>query len=160
MSRRPSGDRKELLRRLAEAAERSSADGILFHQAVADGLGLHVTDLRCLSVLRRIGEGTAGDLARHTGLSTAAVTRMLDRLESAGFIRREHDTADRRRVIVRVEPSRALELERAYRGMSQGFAEVLSGYTDAELRTFLDLFDRLHELSQAQLERLRSRGGD
>ena len=71
----------------------------MFHQAVAECVGLNVTDHKCLDVLVRSGPMTAGQLAQLTGLTTGAVTGVLDRLERAGFVRRQSDPSDRRRVI-------------------------------------------------------------
>src|SRR5262249_15929868 len=77
-----------------------SANSVMFSQAVADQVGIHSTDTECLDFLLLNGPSTAGQLAVYTGLTTGAVTAMIDRLTKAGFVRREHDSVDRRRVIV------------------------------------------------------------
>src|SRR3954470_6827245 len=82
---------------------------ILFHQAIADRLGMNVTDHKCAGILARSGPITAGELARLTGLTTGAITGVVDRLEQAGFVRRARDSSDRRRVII--EPD-AKQIER------------------------------------------------
>ena len=69
-------------------------------QAVADYLGINRTDARCLDIIERLGGVTAGRLARESGLSTGAVTTVLDRLERSGLARRTSDPGDRRRVLV------------------------------------------------------------
>ena len=74
---------------------------VLFQQAIADRLGLNTTDLMCLSFLSDTEPLTAGQLAEATGLTTGSVTVMIDRLEKAGYVQRERDPTDRRRVIVR-----------------------------------------------------------
>jgi MarR family transcriptional regulator, organic hydroperoxide resistance regulator len=157
MATRPAGGRRaELLDRLQRAAQRSTTDGILFHQAVADRVGLHVTDLRCLNLLAQSGPLTAGELGQQTGLgTTGAVTRMVDRLERAGYLRREVDPGDRRRVIIRPVPERLATLAPYYQGMAAGWSDLLAGYGERELQLFLDLFDRMHDLSQRQLADLR-----
>jgi DNA-binding MarR family transcriptional regulator len=160
MSTRPAGGRRaELLAGLQRAAQRSTTDGILFHQAVADRTGLHVTDLRCLNLLAQAGPLTAGELGQQTGLgTTGAVTRMVDRLERAGYVRREVDPRDRRRVIIQPVPERLATLAPHYQGMAAAWTDLLAGYSDQELELFLDLFDRMHEMSQQQLADLhRSR---
>src|SRR3954471_4690678 len=73
---------------------------VLFSEAVAERLGIASSDVECLEVLVTSGPATAGQLADVTGLSTGAVTRMVDRLEQSGYVRRRSDPADRRRVIV------------------------------------------------------------
>jgi len=73
-------------------------------QAVAEAIGLNRTDMRCLDVIQREGPVPAGRLADETGLTTGAITTVLDRLERAGFARRTRDPADRRRVLVELAP--------------------------------------------------------
>src|SRR2546430_1487431 len=99
-SPRRAPERARMLSDLARSAQRAATDGILFHQAVADRLGLHISDLRCLNILLETGSVPAGEIGERTGLTTGAVTRMVDRLERAGYVRREPDPTDRRRVIV------------------------------------------------------------
>ena len=65
----------------------------MFHQAIADRLGLNVTDHKCIDLLLMKGPLTAGELAGMTGLTTGAITAVIDRLEKAGFVRREDDPA-------------------------------------------------------------------
>ncbi|HEY4258905.1 MAG TPA: MarR family transcriptional regulator, partial [Schlesneria sp.] len=72
----------------------------MFHQSVADRLGLNVTDHKCLDFLLLDGPLTAGELAQRTSLTTGAITSVLDRLERVGFVQRQPDPNDRRRVIV------------------------------------------------------------
>ena len=76
---------------LQQAGRRLSLATIMFHQAVADRLGLNPTDHKCIDLLASAGSTTAGELAEATGLTTGAITGVIDRLEAAGFVRREDD---------------------------------------------------------------------
>jgi DNA-binding MarR family transcriptional regulator len=154
-SPRQSGERARLLGELARSAQRAATDGILFHQAVADRLGLHVSDLRCLTILLDAGSLPAGEIGERTGLTTGAVTRMVDRLEQAGYVRREADPADRRRVIVSPVPERMATITPLYAGMAQAWATAMDGYDDEQLTVIHTLFDRLHEITNAEITRLR-----
>jgi DNA-binding MarR family transcriptional regulator len=150
-----SGRRAELLAKLQRAAQTSTTDGILFHQAVADRVGLHVTDLRCLNVLAQAGPLMAGELGQQLGLgTTGAVTRMVDRLERAGYVRRQVDPRDRRRVIIQPVPERLATIAPHYQSMATAWTDLLGAYSDQQLHLFLDLFDRMHQLSQQQLASL------
>ena len=152
---RTGGCRAELLAKLQRAAQISTTDGILFHQAVADRVGLHVTDLRCLNLLAQAGPLTAGELGQQLGLgTTGAVTRMVDRLERTGYVRREADPRDRRRVIIQPVPERLATIAPHYRGMATAWTDLLAAYSDAQLRLFLELFDRMHQMSRQQLASL------
>jgi DNA-binding transcriptional ArsR family regulator len=84
-----------------ELGREVSARMVMFHQAIAERLGLNATDHKALDLLGRAGPITAGELAELTGLTTGAITGIIDRLEKAGFVRRENDPKDRRRVIIR-----------------------------------------------------------
>jgi DNA-binding MarR family transcriptional regulator len=137
----------DLGRELTLAAQRNATDAVMMHQAVADRLGLHVTDLRCLNLLRLGGAATPGELAARTGLTTGAVTRMIDRLLRAGFVTREHDERDRRRVIITLTESRTAEIARHYEPLAREFGSVLAGYSTEQLELLLDAFNRFHDAS-------------
>jgi DNA-binding MarR family transcriptional regulator len=147
--------RDQLLAGLAQAAQRAATDGILFHQAVADRLGLHITDLRCLNILLELGPVPAGEIVKRTGLTTGAITRMVDRLEAAGYVRREPDQTDRRRVIIRPEPEQAARIAPLYAGMAAAWTEAIGDHDDHQLEAFLELFTRLHELTRREIARLQ-----
>ena len=102
--------KEETIQAVNEKFTEMSTETILFHQAVADVLGLHITDHKCMHFIHRYGAMPAGKLAELTGLTTGAVTGIIDRLEEAGYVRRTDDSKDRRRTIV--EPVRNKKLER------------------------------------------------
>jgi DNA-binding MarR family transcriptional regulator len=89
---------------LEEAMRRASAQGVLYGQAVADMTGMSGSDIDCMDFLNLEGRMTAGRLAELTGLTTGAITGVIDRLEKAGFVRRERDETDRRKVFIVVVP--------------------------------------------------------
>ena len=93
-------------------------------QAAADLLGVNRTDARCLDILDRLGRVTAGRLAEESGLTTGAVTAMIDRLERAGHVRRVRDEEDRRRVLVEVTPRTRRAAEKLYEPLSARWAAV------------------------------------
>src|SRR5262245_65949795 len=85
---------------------RVNLQGSFFGQTVAIRFGLSESDIETLEELIDIGASTAGKLSEVTGLTSGAVTRVIDRLEQAGYVRRVPDPTDRRRVIVEVVPSK------------------------------------------------------
>lgn len=98
----------------------------LHNHAVAAYAGLHETDQECLDLLDWTGPVTAGEIGVHLGLSSGAVTGLLDRLEAARWVRRERDPEDRRRVIVHLSHERGAELWPLY----QPLAEAIEAYRD------------------------------
>src|SRR5215831_9951895 len=131
--------RDELLSALMGEFRQLSAATIMFHQAVADRLGMNVTDHKCADILERNGPMTAGELAQRTGLTTGAITGVIDRLEEAGFARRAKDPGDRRRVII--EPCRK-RLERViaplFESMARATDELCARFTTEELAVIRD----------------------
>lgn len=116
---------------------------IAFHQAVADQLGLHVTDHKALGILWAQGPMSAGRLGELLGLTTGAVTAVIDRLDRAGYVERRQDPADRRRVIVapRHDPARDAEIQALFEPMERAFAQHLPDYNDAERQLILDFVE-------------------
>lgn len=125
--------RAKLLADLDREIRQASGLGVVFSQAVAQRIGITGSDLECLDfiVLRRVA--SAGELAEATGLTTGAVTGMIDRLEKAGFVRRERDAKDRRKVLVQVLPAAERRLWPIYASMKKSMETLLSSYTDAEI---------------------------
>ena len=96
--------RKRTMEELAQALRVFLSASDAFDDALGKVLGLHPTDVRCVDLLDQHGTMTAGALSELAGLSTGAVTFLLDRLERAGFVRRMRDVHDRRRVLVELVP--------------------------------------------------------
>src|SRR5690242_8081278 len=116
-----SSPRQALMDELQVTLTQAIAEGILVQQAVADRLGLGLADFKGFTALLERGSATAGELVQRTGLTSGAVTRMIDRLERAGWVRRVHDTVDRRRVIVEPVQQRLREVEPLFAGMAAGW---------------------------------------
>jgi DNA-binding MarR family transcriptional regulator len=129
--------RAALLQELEEAMRRSSAQGVLYGQTVANVAGIANSDLECMDILYLEGRVTAGRLAEVTGLTTGAITGVVDRLEKAGLVRRERDDADRRKVFIAVVSEAIERLGQFYVPMQQAMEKVFGGYSDAELRLLL-----------------------
>jgi DNA-binding transcriptional ArsR family regulator len=128
----------------------------LLGQVSAERIGINVTDLNCLNIVALAGPMTAGELARATGLTTASITGVLDRLEEGGFVRRERDPKDRRRVIVTLNPGPGLrEIGPTFGPLVRAWREAAAGYSDEDLRLLLDFQLKLEQIVRDQLARLR-----
>lgn len=146
----------ELLQDLALEIRRNNAGTTLFLQAVADRAGLNITDLQVLGLLELDGATTAGSLAKETGLSTGAITRLVDRLEKAGFVRRVRPPEDRRKVVIEpvVSETRA-RIDPLFDGMVEAWVGVLDDYDEGHLRELLEVFARMNPVLRAEITRLR-----
>jgi DNA-binding MarR family transcriptional regulator len=149
-------NRDELVAALNRALRDASGQGVLYSQAVAERLGINSTDLECLDTIVMRGPVTAGELARATGLTTGAITGVIDRLDRAGLAKREHDGADRRKVLVRALPSVERRVMPLFEPMERAALSALSGYDDKELALLLDFCRRAHEAAVAAMSTLRT----
>jgi DNA-binding MarR family transcriptional regulator len=149
-------ERAGLAYEFGAAVRRTGSLFQLIGQAAADRIGINATDLNCLNILSFGGQMTAGELARATGLTTASITGVADRLEEAGFVRRERDPEDRRRVVIRVVLERALsDVAPVFLPMVRDWQEMAARYTDDELRLIVDFYGRMEQVIRAHLTRLR-----
>jgi DNA-binding MarR family transcriptional regulator len=138
-------DRKALIAALEQAMRKASAQGVLFSQLVATRLGMNSTDLECLDIIALRGPVTAGEIAAATGLTTGAVTGVIDRLEKLGFARRESDAADRRKVLVRSQPAALRRIGPMFEPMQRAFNAAIADYGEKELALLVEFLTRAYE---------------
>ena len=151
--------REEIIEAINDKLREMSTETIMFHQAVADILGLHITDHKCLDLIHRYGAMPAGKLAELTGLTTGAITGIIDRLEEAGYVSRTDDPKDRRRIIVEPTKNKKLErkIETIFIPLHERMHKLLSSYSDSELAFLMDVLTRSIELTREESKKLRSR---
>ncbi|SHG36580.1 MarR family winged helix-turn-helix transcriptional regulator [Streptoalloteichus hindustanus] len=127
----------------AERVYREYLTAVVLHgQAVADAVGMHTTDAYALNVLGVHGALTAGELAERTGLTTGAVTRLVDRLERTGAVRRTRDPDDRRRVIIEPVARADDPTEELLAPARERIADVFRSYDAEQIRVLFDYFAR------------------
>lgn len=157
MKSKSAGSRRELLKRVGmELGREISAQTVFFHELVAGKLGLNATDARCLDLIARSAgaQVTAGDLGRATGLTTGAVTGILDRLEKAGMVERWRDPNDRRRVIVRPIPEAAARAGALYDGLGAAMLKLASSYQTNDLKLIDEFLERSLAILKEQIAAL------
>lgn len=131
-----------LNRQLTDLLRKASAQSLLISQAIAAKARLNTTDLECLDILQMQGQASAGELAKATGLTTGAVTALLDRLEKAGFIKRLADPADRRRVLAAPDPEKMRELFEIYAPLQERMEALYGDYDEEQLKLIIDFMDK------------------
>jgi DNA-binding MarR family transcriptional regulator len=151
--------RSELVAAIPQELRQLATATILFHQAIADRLGMHLTDHKCGDILLRSGPITAGELAERTGLTSGAITGVIDRLEAAGFVRRGKDPNDRRRVIIEPFPER---IERGiaplFESIGRAITDLCDRYSTRELGVVRDFINRFNQITCQESRKLRERG--
>ena len=152
--------RERLLTQLTHAVRLAGRHTVFFHEAVGDRLGLSAVDSRAMSYLQETGPVTAGRLAALTGLTSGAVTAMIDRLEEAGLVRRVRDPEDRRRVIVApvADPSRAPAADQLLARLGEAFGKLTARYTNAQLAILVDFVTEASDMLRDQTMAAGARG--
>jgi len=131
--------RNQIILILSEELRDNSTATILFHEAIAAKLGLNSTDHKCLDVILKNQPLTAGQLSALTGLTTGAVTGVLNRLEQAGYVSRVQDPQDKRRVVICIDQEKAAkDIVPLFESFGKDLDQMLSRYDDAELENILD----------------------
>lgn len=147
--------KRELAAELIHLVRAHEAANDAFDEIACGKLGINRTDLRCLNIVENQGSMTAGRLAELSGLTTAAVTSVLDRLERAGYARRVRDQEDRRQVIVELTP---LLLERAgpmWGPLGDEAQAALARMSVEELQSLTEFFRFGIALNEKHVERVR-----
>lgn len=154
--------RAELLAGLVRELRQFNGLGASFFRAAAGRVGMTVTDLQVIDILDSAGPMTAGQLADLTGLTTGAITGMLNRLEEAEIVRRERDPDDGRRVIVRLATGRGdtSELNTLFAALEKAWDEVASHYDDGQLAILLEFLQRSNTQTQKELFQVRANPGN
>ncbi len=158
MSRGSQETRAEILGVLARELRQFHALGASFFRAAAARIGMTDTDLEVIALLESAGPMTAGQLADLTGLTTGAITGMLNRLEEAGLVRRERDPADGRRVIVRLASGedKMREISPLFDALGKAGNELAARYDDEQIAFLLAFFKQSNALSSEEIIRLRA----
>jgi DNA-binding MarR family transcriptional regulator len=151
--------KKELVERLITEFRVSGNQDDAFDNLAAERLGVNETDLHCLNIIQNSGGATAGELAAEAGLTTGAVTGVIDRLEKAGFARRVHDPGDRRRVKLEVTPKFYSRAERIWGPVAKDWSTTLSReFSAEELERITEFLRATNEITRRHLQRLRRTG--
>jgi DNA-binding MarR family transcriptional regulator len=149
--------RAELLDEIGRAGREHSDATVLFHSALADSLGLHPTDYKALGVLERLGPLSAGELGSRTGLAPASVTNLIDRLAAKGFLRREPDPIDRRRVLLHADTAGLTDNE-FFASWQRAATQLWDRYSDPELAVILGFLADTAERLRGRTEALAASG--
>ena len=149
-------NRRKLLDELWHLGRKISTQTVFLHQAIAQTVGLNATDTKCVDlILTHPGARmTAGELSQKTGLTTGAITHILDRLEKRRFIVRTRDPRDLRRVFIAVRPESLEPLIPEYEETGKAFTALAEEYGDRELAVISDYMHKACAISEQELARM------
>ncbi len=150
----PLPTREQLVQQIDWALRELSTSTVLAATAIAQKVGMGPNDLRCGELLVRNGPMTAGELAKATGLTTGAITGIVDRLEKAGWAQRRADPGDRRRVVIYPGPQENEQTAAAlYAGHVERMNQLLGQYSDEQLMLLLEFVQRLAAINRDEAGR-------
>ncbi|MGE7768503.1 MarR family winged helix-turn-helix transcriptional regulator [Peribacillus sp. NPDC096540] len=146
----------ELLESLTHSLQRYGMRSVLFQQNMAHKIGVTHTDLKTAEILKEKGPITAGELSKMTGLSTGSVTALIDRLENSGYVKRERDRKDGRRVMIVPMPARQEQIKSHYQSLSTATKKLCSTYNEQELTFILQFVEGISEIMDKENDKLLS----
>lgn len=123
------------------------AQSVMTSQIIATRFGLHTTDLECLDLIYLKRQVSAGELASATGLTSGAMTALIDRLERGGYVERVGDPKDRRRVLVQIKPEAIEPIKAVYMPIQKRMFALWSTFSARDLELVADFLRRSRELA-------------
>jgi DNA-binding MarR family transcriptional regulator len=151
--------KQELARELGDEFRINQNLNEVFDEAARARLGVNATDLRCLDIIQRLDGVTAGELAREAGLTTGAVTSVIDRLERAGYVKREADPNDRRKVLVRMTPAAFEAVYSIWGPETEDYIEQMRSLPRDQLEAFVEFMREANQIQRKHLDRIRAETG-
>lgn len=129
---------------------------VVYQQNVAASLGLYNNDFLSVDILREKGPITAGELSKLTGLATGSVTALIDRLEKNGYVRRQNDPNDRRKVIIVPLYENKEDVIDTYLPLHTAMVKLAASYTDEELALISEFLGKASTVLDEQIDHLSS----
>lgn len=155
MSSQKLATREQIISSLIASIHKEARAKTLFVHTVSEITGIHSTDIRCLDFLSEVRFATAGDLANITGLTTGAITAVIDRLENAGFVKREADSNDRRKIIIRLIAGNPNNLELVRDLFANQIPNLLSEYKIDELKLIMEWNIKIAAVFHSEITKLK-----
>ncbi|CAN7616135.1 MarR family transcriptional regulator [Peribacillus frigoritolerans] len=145
-----------LLESLTHRLQRYGMRSVLFQQNMAHKIGVSHTDLKSAEILNETGPITAGELSKITGLSTGSVTALINRLEKSGYVKRERDQLDGRKVMIMPIPERQEQIKSHYQSLSMATKELCSAYNEQELILINQFVEEITKIMDKENDKLMS----
>lgn len=141
----------------SKASRQYSDASIFMHEAIARKAGLSGADHKYLGLILQHGQLTAGELSRLTGITTGAVTHLIDRLEKKKLLKRQFSDDDRRKVIIVPDVANAMSLlQPLFSDLQDKTAALLTSFSDAEVRTIQRYFIEAAAMMQEMTRNLNN----
>ncbi|WP_345991924.1 MarR family transcriptional regulator [Chryseobacterium sp. Chry.R1] len=142
---------------LRKLSQQFAYTSIQMHESIGRKIGLSGTDHKYLGFLVQKGSMTAGELAVITGLTTGAVTGLIDRFEKKKLVRRQPDKDDRRKIIIVPDNARIAQLIiPQYQDFQDNTDQLFASFSPEELKTLEKYFRSALEIMNTKIEKIKS----
>lgn len=131
----------DLIKRVRKLSQQHAYTSIHMHETIARKAGFSGTDHKYLGFLLEKGQMTAGELASLTGLTTGAITGLIDRFEKKKLVKRRFAEDDRRKVIIEANTENIMALfEPLYRAFRKETENIIASFSDKDLKVIESYF--------------------
>lgn len=128
------------------------------HETIAKSLGFSATDHKYLSFFLVKGNLTAGELAELSGLTTGAVTGLIDRFEKKELVKRHFDSNDRRKVIIVPDSKKIIKLfEPYYKEFQIETEKLIATFSDKDIEIIESYLLRVLQLTNDTKNKLTNK---
>jgi DNA-binding MarR family transcriptional regulator len=148
----------ELIKRMRKLSQHYAYASIQMHEAVGRKAGLSGTDHKYLGFLLEKGQMTAGELSQLTGLTTGAVTGLIDRFEKKKLVKRQFAEDDRRKVIIEPDTKKIMALlEPLYKEFRSASEKLTASFTTEEIKIIEAYFLKAIEVTEETTNKLNNK---
>ncbi|MET3879123.1 MarR family transcriptional regulator [Chitinophaga sp. OAE865] len=149
---------KEEIRKLRKLSQQFAYTSIQMHEAIGRKAGMSGTDHKYLGFLLQQGEMTAGEFSVITGLTTGAVTSLIDRFEKKRLVKRQPDKADRRKVIIVPDTEKITKLFKPlYEDFQSGTEKQFAAFSSEELKVLERYFINAMEMMNHKIDTINQK---
>ncbi|CAM4053600.1 MarR family transcriptional regulator [Lederbergia lenta] len=136
----------ERAKTLVELLRKFGTRMAFYQKNVAHSLGVFHTDLKCADIINENGPMHPSLLAKEKGLTTGTITTLIDRLVDAGYVRRENDPTDRRKILISSNKKEQQKIKDIHIPLAESIAELCDKYSDEELNFIFDFMDQVTKI--------------
>ena len=148
-------NKNTIIENILSLGREESRYAALFRNHVAHMLDIYSTDLECLDYLQSHGPVPVGELSAMRGLSSGAMTSVVDRLEKSGLVRRDHDKVDRRKVIIYPIPDAVNSCLDYYQPYTNNIKKILLKFSESDLEAITSYYKNLIAIDKAEIEKVK-----
>jgi DNA-binding MarR family transcriptional regulator len=153
--------KNDIITRVRKLSQHYAYSSIQMHETVARKVGLSGTDHKYLGFLMEKGQMTAGELATLTGLTTGAVTGLIDRFEKKKLVQRQLANDDRRKVIIVPNSENIMTLiSPLYKEFRSKTETLMASFSEEEIEIIASYFSRAIDIMQETTDQLNDNTSD